>query len=190
MRRTIFWMTIMALTATAAGTMHAACGPTDIGRRAAFRSFPGAIESRVGAAIEAREAGPESIVGLWDVKFTSGGQPFDEGFAQLHSDGTEIMNSSRDPVTSSFCLGVWKATGARTFKLNHFAISWDNTGKFCTPQAPASNCMVGPANIREEVTVSLRGDSYRGWVTIDQYDMNQNLMVHLTGNVMARRINP
>jgi hypothetical protein len=148
-----------------------------------------------------RSDDPAPIVGLWQVTFISQGNNvppanipdnavLDQGFAQWHSDGTEIMNSGRDPVTSSFCLGVWKSAGPRTFKLNHFAISWDDTGTFCTPAAPATNCMVGPANIREEVTVSLRGDSYRGWVTIDQYDTKQNVMAHLTGTVVAHRINP
>ena len=142
-----------------------------------------------------------SIVGLWQFTFISignentpaaipDGAVLDQGFAQWHSDGTEIMNSSRDPVTSSFCLGVWKAVGVRTVRLNHFALSWDNTGKMCTPEAPATNCLVGPANIREEVSINLRGDIYAGTVTIDQYDMNQNLKAHITGKVMARRINP
>src|SRR5262245_20249003 len=37
------------------------------------------------------------IVGLWKVEFVLDGTVFDNGFAQWHSDGTEIMNSSRDP---------------------------------------------------------------------------------------------
>jgi hypothetical protein len=142
-----------------------------------------------------------SIVGLWQVTFISEGnnvQPFlipdgaplDQGYAQWHSDGTEIMNSGRDPVTSNFCLGVWTTVGRQTYRLNHFAISWDNTGKFCTPVAPATNCMVGPANIRELVTLNRRGDKYTGSVTIDQYDTNQHLMFRLTGNIAATRINP
>jgi hypothetical protein len=140
-----------------------------------------------------------SIVGMWQFVFISHGNdyyplnipdlaPLDAGYSQWHGDGTEIMNSSRDPVTSSFCLGVWESVGHRTYRLNHYAISWDNTGTFCTPVAPATNCMVGPANIREEVTVGPHGDTYTGSVTIDQYDNVGNLMVHLTGSVEAQRI--
>ena len=142
-----------------------------------------------------------SIVGLWQFTFSSVGNnvapffipddaPLDAGFAQWHSDGTEIMNSSRDPVTSSFCLGVWTATGPRTVRLNHYALSWDNTGKLCTPEPGETNCMVGPANIREELALDRRGDSYTGMVTIEQYDNNHNRMFKLTGKVAARRINP
>jgi len=107
-----------------------------------------------------------------------------------HSDGTEIMNSSRDPVTGNFCLGAWTTVRHRTFRLNHFALSWDNTGQFCTPAPGAANCLVGPANIREEVTVDRSGETYTGQVTIEQYDNAQHLMFRLTGSVKANRINP
>ena len=71
------------------------------------------------------------IVGLWKVKLVSKNSPgrpdgvvIDAGYATWHSDGTEIMNSGRAPLTGSFCMGVWKRTGCDTYKLNHFALSW------------------------------------------------------------------
>src|SRR4029079_14570806 len=50
-----------------------------------------------------------TVVGMWHVTFTSDGNnvapffipdgaPLDDGYAQWHSDGTEIMNSFRDPA--------------------------------------------------------------------------------------------
>jgi hypothetical protein len=140
-----------------------------------------------------------SIVGLWQFVFASNGNdvapffihdgdPLDAGYAQWHSDQTEIMNSSRDPATSNFCLGAWKRTGNRTYKLNHFALSWDNTGRLCTPPTGASSCFVGPANIQEEVAVDRRGNSYSGRVTIDQYDTENHLMFRLTGTISAHRL--
>lgn len=140
-----------------------------------------------------------SIVGLWQVSFTSKGNdvppfsipdgaPLDAGYAEWHSDGTEIMNSSRDPATSSFCLGVWQSQGSRKYKLNHFALSWDNTGRYCTPAPGAPSCFVGPANIREEVTVDSRGKTYSGTVTIIQYDPNNGEIFRLTGTIKAKRI--
>jgi hypothetical protein len=125
----------------------------------------------------------ERIVGLWKVIFTSEGTDgipdgtvIDSAFAQWHSDGTEIMNSSRSPVTQSFCLGVWKETGESTYKLNHFAISWDQKGN-----------LVGPANIREEVTLEGR-EHFTGTFTIDQYDQAGNLLAHLAGVLTGTRI--
>jgi hypothetical protein len=53
------------------------------------------------------------IIGFWHVTFISKGTGFipddtvvDKGFSQWHSDGPEILNSSRPPATSNFCLGV------------------------------------------------------------------------------------
>jgi hypothetical protein len=123
------------------------------------------------------------IVGFWKVKFVSQGTPgipddttIDNGFAQWHDDGTEIMNSSRVPATGNFCLGVWQKRGS-SYDLNHFALSYDPVGNF-----------IGPARIREHVTLSHRADQYEGTFTIDQYDPSGNPLAHITGQVTAKRI--
>jgi hypothetical protein len=128
----------------------------------------------------------EPIVGFWKVMFTSEGTTgipdgtvIDSAYSQWHSDGTEIMNSSRPPVTQSFCLGVWKKVGGLKYKLNHFAVSFD----------PNSN-LVGPANIREQVALSPGGNRFTGTFTIDQYDQAGNLLAHVTGTLAATRITP
>ena len=110
-----------------------------------------------------------SIVGFWQVAFIAKGNgpggppdeaPIDDAYVQWHSDGTEIMNSSRPPIISSFCLGVWKQTGPRTYKLTHLAKSW----------APDGFTFVGPAVIIETVTLGRNGNSYTGNFSITQYD--------------------
>ena len=71
-----------------------------------------------------RDSNQPAIVGLWKFAFTATtpfSGPFDAGYVQWHSDGTELMNSGRAPTTGSFCMGVWKQTGRSTYKLNHFA---------------------------------------------------------------------
>jgi hypothetical protein len=125
----------------------------------------------------------DPIVGFWKVEFLSkdntgipDGAVLDSAFAQWHSDGTEIMNSSRAPETQSFCLGVWTKTKPSRYKLNHFAISW------------ANGALLGPGNIRENVVLSQDGNSFTGTFTIDQYDQQGNLLVHLTGQLEAKRI--
>lgn len=40
------------------------------------------------------------------------------------------MNSTRVPVTQSFCLGVWRKTGKLRYELNHFALGFDTSGNF------------------------------------------------------------
>jgi hypothetical protein len=125
-----------------------------------------------------------AIVGFWHVKFISKGTTgipdgtvVDMGFSQWHSDGTEILNSSRPPATSNFCLGVWEKTGPFAYRLNHFALSSDLNGN-----------MIGPANIREDVILDVHGASYIGTFSIDQYDTSGNRLVHITGEVKATRI--
>jgi len=125
------------------------------------------------------------IVGLWKVKFVSenstgipDGTVIDDGYATWHSDGTEIMNSGRPPITGNFCMGVWKQTRPSTFKLNHFGLSWDPNGTF----------LIGPANIREEVVVNQSGNNYAGTFTIDQFDVDGNRLARITGKVIAKRI--
>jgi len=128
-----------------------------------------------------------AIVGMWKVQFVSEGTTgipdgtvIDSAYAQWHSDGTEIMNSGRPPITSSFCLGVWKRTGGATYKLNHFALSWDPTG----------TVFVGPANIREDVTLDNNGNTFSGTFTIDQFDTNGNTLAHIAGKISAQRVTP
>jgi len=129
----------------------------------------------------------DGIVGLWHAKLVSQGSqyipdgvPIDDMYVQWHSDGTELTNSSRPPVTSSFCMGVWEKTGPSTYSLNHVAISWNPDSTF-----------LGPASIRMEVTVDRGGNKYTGTFTIVQYDasgMNVLVPTPIVGVVTATRI--
>jgi hypothetical protein len=117
------------------------------------------------------------IIGMWHVKLTarsvSGapipvGTEIDAGFQQWHSDGTEMLNSGRPAANSNFCMGVWEQVGPRTFKLNHFAISYTQ-GPAPDAQSGPTNTLVGPTSIVEEVTVSANGNTYTGTFTITDY---------------------
>lgn len=131
-----------------------------------------------------------SIVGFWQVDFVAQGNsngipdgtPIDSGYAQWHSDGTEIMNSSRDPRTQSFCLGVWKRTGPFSYTLKHLAMTWTSDG---TP--------IGPATILENVTLAGRGDTFAGTFTITQYATDGITILPPTpivGTLRGTRITP
>ena len=71
---------------------------------------------------------------------------------------------------------MWKKAGHSRYKLNHFAISWANGN------------LLGPANIREDVTLSHDGNGFTGTFTIDQYDQFGNSLVHLVGQIEGKRI--
>jgi hypothetical protein len=136
--------------------------------------------------------GDDPIVGLWRVTFTAKGNVgpglppdgtvIDNAFVQWHNDGTEIMNSSRNPATQSFCLGVWKKLGLLRYKLNHFAISWD-------PNTDPNNPL-GPANVRENVILSSDGSTFAGTFVIVQYNSAGKVLVRIKGLLSATRITP
>jgi hypothetical protein len=126
-----------------------------------------------------REDREDPIVGFWHVKFLAGTTEIDAGYSQWHSDGTEIMNSgAHAPITSNFCLGVWKKVGDCKYKLNHFAISWDPTGQ----------TLIGPVSIREEVTLAPDKNHFSGTFAIEAYDDAGNSLGGAKGNITGTRI--
>src|SRR5262245_7088779 len=125
-----------------------------------------------------------AIVGFWHVTFISKGTGFipdgtivDMGFSQWHSDGTEILNSSRPPATSNFCLGVWKKVAPSTYKLTHKVLNFD-----------AGGTLIGPGTIHEQVVVDGSGTSFAGVFSIDLYYTAGNLIAHVNGEIAATRI--
>jgi hypothetical protein len=144
------------------------------------------------------------IVGLWRVHFISEGNlktigvpdgtVIDQGYAAWHSDGTEIMNSGRDPLTGSFCLGVWKHTGWSTYKLNHFAMNWSGlTSKggviVLDPKTGQPvNTLIGPSNIREDVTLDPDRDHFQGTFAIINYNPDGGVLVTITGKITGLRL--
>jgi hypothetical protein len=131
-------------------------------------------------------ATPDGMVGTWKEHWISEGSEgipdgteIDAGYAQWHSDGTEInISGLRAPLTGDVCLGEWIKTGARSYRMNHFGISYDSTGQN----------LVGPARIQQWLTLDAEGNSTSGRFTIDQYDEAGNLLAHIQGNVIGSRV--
>lgn len=121
------------------------------------------------------------IVGMWKVEFDANGGVFDFGYQQWHGDGTEILNSGkRSPASENFCLGVWKKAGHNTYKLNHYALSYD----------PATGLMNAMVNIHEYVTLNRDGDSFSGTFTVDVYTP-QGVVIppaHVEGTITGGRV--
>jgi hypothetical protein len=134
-------------------------------------------------------AGP-SIVGMWSFQLVSEGNTahnpsipdgalIDFGFGQIHSDGTEIINSGgHAPATGNFCLGVWGQTGFLTYEVNHFPLSYNAT----------TGALANLISLREQLTLSPSGDSFTGTFTLDVYDTKGNHVDHVGGNVIATRV--
>lgn len=168
-----------------------------------------------------------AITGLWKFNFVSDGKSpsppappegvlVDSGFVTWHDDGTEIMNSGRAPVSGSFCMGVWKPVGVRTYKLTHWALGWiphyepgQTSNWTSNPDGSAVGGddeafdFFGPIRIQETIALSRDGNHYTGTFTLTQYvkapasstpplgvDVTQNAGVALviTGSISATRL--
>lgn len=146
----------------------------------AFHAVPNSARMAQGRKVTKAGASSTSIVGLWHVVFVSGGQQFDEGFDQWHSDGTEILNDNAvPPAEGNVCLGVFTRTAPGTYSLNHPAWNWDANGN-----------LIGTVVFLENVTVDPGGNSYQGSFTFDTFDLSGNLLSEVTGTLTADRITP
>ncbi|HKT40911.1 MAG TPA: hypothetical protein VJQ86_00985 [Rhodanobacteraceae bacterium] len=126
----------------------------------------------------------EPISGLYEIHMTAEGNgptglpdgaPVDHAYVQWHADGTEIMNSGRPAADGNFCMGTWAQTGARTYTLNHFMLSW--VQNVDADGVAIDNTFVGPASIQETVTLSKDGSSYSGTFVLTQYDTHYNIIL-------------
>jgi hypothetical protein len=81
-------------------------------------------------------------------------------------------------MSGDVCLGEWVKTGTRTYQLNHFGISYDPTGQD----------LVGPARIKQTLTISANGQMTSGTFSIDQFDEDNNLLAHVQGKVIGTRV--
>jgi hypothetical protein len=190
MKTTLISVTLIALSTVLGGSAYADCGSAAAPRQALF--LPGlpsvglrTIEARAalpdaGAALDADDVSQASIVGLWDVTFTSGGQLYDEGIDLYTSDGTEIMNDITPPSGGNICLGVWVKTGHRSYKLKHPFWIFDSNGN-----------LIGRGVLQEQFTLDTKHDSYEGTFTFQFRDLGGNTissMPDVSGTLTAQRI--
>ena len=169
-----------------------ACGLA-AGMRSAVHPWvtPAYMPGSRAATVQAGSASPNAlqakapITGMYQFTQTAegngpGGPPDGALIDQTwHADGTELMNSGRNAASGNFCMGVWAKTGPRAYELNHYALAWDPTGQV----------FVGPANIRENVTLSSDGNSLSGDFDITQYAPDgTTILAHVQGVVAATRI--
>jgi len=181
--RIMLMLTILACGAVLSAPAFGACNAPTPTLGAGF-SGPHAFEMQTPAQETApgtKQDDDASIVGFWHVLFVTGGQVFDEGYDQWHSDWTEILNDTAPPQpangTGTICLGVYKKTGPRTYKSKHPFWSFDATGT-----------LAGTGVILENLIVDHSGNDYTGsfeWIT---YDLNGNVTSDTKGELKAKRI--
>lgn len=126
---------------------------------------------------QADKASNMSIVGLWHVQFTVGGQTIQEAYQIWNGSGTEVHNPNVDPRTGSVCLGVWKHTAHGAYKLAHRVWSYDTNGNF-----------LGTINLSETLTLGGAGKTHSGSFALDFYDPTGKFLMEVAGNVAGERI--
>ncbi len=185
-RVTVMFIAAVAICGAFAVSANAQCGVSPRHNLSALNALALPIPSTAARPAtqesNAQNGEEPTIVGLWDVKFMSDNQLFDEGFDQYHSDGTEILNDIPPPASGNICLGVWAKTGPRSFKLRHPFWIFD----------PATNTtVIGRGSIVEHITLDRRGQSFKGPFTFEFRDLFGNPLpgfLDVSGNLVADRI--
>jgi hypothetical protein len=193
--RFLLWTGALMLASTMVPSAMAQCGlPTKPVKPAVWHPrYGGAHQTLVRAAVDDDDEQEPSIVGMWHVIFTAqtmNGEPFsgviDNSIVVWHSDGTEIMNSSRPAQDGNFCLGVWTRAGKLKYHVNH--IPWQGNDPSNAPGGIGNP--QGGAQLIEKVTLSTDGNSYVGTFTLDAYDTTGHVTVSFVGVLTAKRITP
>jgi hypothetical protein len=189
----------LAVGAVLASTASAGCGDVS-GLQPPFtfvETQTAALASRVAASANLASMSNNAMnitaspIGMWNIQFVSlgngshnppipDGASVDFGYAQWHTDGTEIMNSgAHAPSTQNFCLGVWARTGMFTYEVNHFALSYDAT----------SGALANKVNIREQITLDPSGNEFSGTFTIAIFNAAGTQQVDkVVGTIAATRV--
>jgi hypothetical protein len=148
-----------------------------------------------GSFVRVHDFDPESIVGLWEFKFS--GFTTDWGTQAWHSDGTELtFSTGQDPAVGDTCQGVWQQIGARTYTLNHIAMGWEAPGA-----SPLQGAQFLRVHLHLIVTLAPSGKTFSGKYTAavylesesDPFDENPNTNPPIAtggGPVTATRVLP
>ena len=119
-----------------------------------------------------------SMVGLWHIQFTVGGNVIQEAYQIWNAGGTEVHNPNVDPRGGDVCLGAWKrAATPGSYKLAHRVWNYDTNGNF-----------MGTINLSEKLTLGPNGNGHTGSFTLDFYDPSGNFLTEVAGSVKGERI--
>jgi hypothetical protein len=121
---------------------------------------------------------PASVVGLWQVTYSSGGAVVDMAFEVFHSDGTEMLNDITPPAEGNVCLGVWVQVEARNYRLNHPSWVFDANGN-----------LTGTAVFDVHITMG-EANTLSGTYSLTYYDTHGAKGTVYTGTLAATRVLP
>jgi hypothetical protein len=183
MMKTIFaetWTKLVLCAAVAIGltaVASASCGDSLAAMVAGKAIVTSAVGKQLATASPEDGTFSSSIVGLWYVQFSIGGQPIQEAFQNWNLGGTEVHNPNVDPRTNNICLGTWIKTASGAIKLAHRVWLYDTNGNF-----------QGTIHLSETVRLTHNGNAQTGTFKTDIYDPSGNFVTEITGDVTGQRI--
>ena len=167
----------MVLAVGLSASASASCGDSLSAMAAGVASVQTQFRPMQQNSASAGDNAAKSMVGLWHIQFTVGGQTIQEAYQLWNAGGTEVHNPNVDPRGGSVCLGVWKHTSHGAFRLAHRVWSYDTNGNF-----------LGTIHLSETVNVGQGGNTHSGSFTLDFYDPSGNFLFEVAGNVTGERI--
>lgn len=156
--------------------------PSAAGARAPLLNLPDLPFAATNSAqlLKIETGNHPDIVGLWFTVFKIGDFVWNRGFQQYHAGKTELsVDSSVPPVLGNVCIGVWKMSGPRTFKLRHVTWNWNPDG------SPAGTFL-----LLTTVHLDVHGNTYTGTFVSDSFDTDNQVIpeFHAEGTVRGTRI--
>ena len=155
----------------------ASCGDTLSAMAAQAASVQSQFRPIQPNSASAADHAGKSMVGLWHIQFTAGGQTIQEAYQLWNAGGTEVHNPNVDPRSGNVCLGVWKHGSHGAYKLAHRVWKYDASGNF-----------MGTIHLSETVTLRDGGNTHTGSFTLDFYDPSGNFQFEVAGSVTGERI--
>jgi hypothetical protein len=158
------WMLALGVAAMLAPGVKAGCGKQLTLKLSALPPASEQAESRSVVALARAEDTPLvalSGVGLWAVNVTLSGQTIYQAFESFTIDGLEFLNDNGSPLEGNVCFGAWTASSRNTIKVYHPSWSYDMNGN-----------LIGTVVIKEQIVLDPGGNSFKGTVVVDSYDLN------------------
>lgn len=94
-------------------------------------------------------------------ELTLGGQIIYQAFESFTSDGLEFLNDNGSPLEGNVCFGAWTPPSRNTVRVYHPSWNYDMAGN-----------LIGTVIIKEQFTFDPGGNSFRGTVVVNTYDLN------------------
>jgi hypothetical protein len=166
-------ITVAALAVAASGlSTQASCGDYSVLKSG--RHFN--VKMPIPPTASLKTPNGNSIVGMWLVSYTTGGNPVYQGLEQWHSDGLEWEFADIPTFAGDVCMGAWSKSG-KTVNLYHTGWTFDSNG---LPN--------GTMTLTHADKVAKDGNTFSGTFDLKFYDTDGNLLNEIAGDDNGTRI--